>query len=147
MQLSLSCLVNIKVVLFTSDGGSYMCMLQLYSYPCHFYLWTTCPSHELGSSDCIIKLILLQVRAAIQEISDLPLQDIRLIKDKATNTSRGFCFVELNTIEVNCNLVGLFPIINVLHRKPLACYQLYRSNIQLYSQMDVGVFTLFVQNA
>ena len=32
----------------------------------------------------------------------LSLKDIRLIKDKVTNTSRGFCFVELNNMEVSC---------------------------------------------
>ena len=43
----------------------------------------------------------LQVRQAVSNVCALSLKDIRLIKDKVTNTSRGFCFVELNSIEVS----------------------------------------------
>jgi RNA recognition motif-containing protein len=41
-----------------------------------------------------------QVRAAVQEICSLCVKDVRLIKDKTTGVSRGFCFVELSSIEV-----------------------------------------------
>lgn len=34
------------------------------------------------------------------EICSLCLKDVRLIKDKATGASRGFCFVELSSVEV-----------------------------------------------
>lgn len=43
----------------------------------------------------------LQVRLAIGKLCTLPLKDVRLIRDKATNTSRGFCFVELNSVDVS----------------------------------------------
>ena len=38
------------------------------------------------------------------EITALPVYDVRLIRDKLTNTSRGFCFVELGSVEVNIKL-------------------------------------------
>ena len=34
------------------------------------------------------------------EITALPIYDVRLIRDKLTSTSRGFCFVELGSVEV-----------------------------------------------
>ena len=34
------------------------------------------------------------------EITALPIYDVRLIRDKLTNTSRGFCFVELGSVGV-----------------------------------------------
>ena len=37
----------------------------------------------------------------MSNVCALNLKDIRLIKDKVTNTSRGFCFVELNNMEVS----------------------------------------------
>ena len=40
------------------------------------------------------------MKAAIEKLCDLHVSDIRLIKDKTTNTSRGFCFVELSSVEV-----------------------------------------------
>ncbi|XP_019851943.1 PREDICTED: RNA-binding protein 5-like [Amphimedon queenslandica] len=39
------------------------------------------------------------IRDAISGISSVHLKDIRLIKDKVTNISRGFCFVETDTAE------------------------------------------------
>ena len=42
-----------------------------------------------------------QIRSAIGKLGNFSLKDVRLIRDKATNTSRGFCFVELNTLDVS----------------------------------------------
>jgi RNA recognition motif-containing protein len=39
------------------------------------------------------------VRQAIQVVTNLPVQDIRVIKDKISGLGRGFCFVDLSTIE------------------------------------------------
>ena len=44
------------------------------------------------------------------EITALPVYDVRLIRDKLTNTSRGFCFVELGSVEVNIKLFLLHKI-------------------------------------
>ena len=41
------------------------------------------------------------------EITALPIYDVRLIRDKLTSTSRGFCFVELGSVEVMID-VNLF---------------------------------------
>lgn len=38
------------------------------------------------------------IRKALVEITALPIYDVRLIRDKLTNTSRGFCFVELGSV-------------------------------------------------
>ncbi|XP_065179416.1 RNA-binding protein 5-like isoform X2 [Sycon ciliatum] len=40
----------------------------------------------------------LTVTEAVRAHTALPIKDVRLIKDRLTNTSRGFCFVELNSI-------------------------------------------------
>ena len=45
--------------------------------------------------------ICFQVAEAVSRLSSLPLKDLRLIRDKLTNTSRGFCFVELNSTEAS----------------------------------------------
>ena len=45
-------------------------------------------------------MMLLQIRKALVEITALPIYDVRLIRDKLTSTSRGFCFVELGSVEV-----------------------------------------------
>jgi len=37
----------------------------------------------------------------VANVCALSVRDIRLIRDKVTNTSRGFCFVEMNNIEVS----------------------------------------------
>ncbi|XP_048577225.1 RNA-binding protein 5 isoform X1 [Nematostella vectensis] len=52
------------------------------------------------------------IRAALSAITVLPIYDIRLIKDKVTGTSRGFCFVELATIEEATQLLELIAAMN-----------------------------------
>lgn len=55
---------------------------------------------------CVIDF---QIRKALVEITALPVYDVRLIRDKLTNTSRGFCFVELGSVEVHmttCNILS-----------------------------------------
>ena len=44
------------------------------------------------------------------EITALPIYDVRLIRDKLTNTSRGFCFVELGSVEVHVTYDWLFTL-------------------------------------
>ena len=44
--------------------------------------------------------VVFQIRKSLVEITALPIYDVRLIRDKLTNTSRGFCFVELGSVEV-----------------------------------------------
>ena len=41
-----------------------------------------------------------KVSEAINAVCPTPVKDVRLIKDKSTNTSKGFCFVELSSLEV-----------------------------------------------
>ena len=43
----------------------------------------------------------LQITQAISDVSDIAIKDVRLIRDKSTNTSRRFCFVETITTEVD----------------------------------------------
>ena len=43
----------------------------------------------------------LQITQAISDVSDIAIKDVRLIRDKSTNTSRRFCFVETITTEVS----------------------------------------------
>ena len=38
---------------------------------------------------------------ALQAVTSLPIQDIRVIKDKISGMGRGFCFVDLASIEVS----------------------------------------------
>ena len=57
--------------------------------------------YTISSTSFLHFIIRLQVRSAIAKISSLSLKDVRLIRDKATSTSRGFCFVELNSIDVS----------------------------------------------
>ncbi|KAK3740589.1 hypothetical protein QZH41_001067, partial [Actinostola sp. cb2023] len=45
------------------------------------------------------------VRTMLSSITTLPIYDIRLIRDKLTSTSRGFCFVELASIEDATNFL------------------------------------------
>ena len=95
---------------------------------------------------CMPKLgmcfLLHQVKAAVQDICDLCVTDVRLIKDKATSVSRGFCFVELSSVEVHgfkcrycVSTVTLLILATMLgvHRKPLVCWNLCRNNIQHFS--------------
>ncbi|XP_028407873.1 RNA-binding protein 5-like isoform X2 [Dendronephthya gigantea] len=62
---------------------------------------------ELGSTPC--KVLILRgldiltteetIRQSLASFTSTPIFDVRLIKDKLTGTSRGFCFVELGSIE------------------------------------------------
>ena len=56
----------------------YKCMLTILSFPCDH-----------------------QVRPAVANVCTLTVMDVRLIRDKVTSTSLGFCFVEMNNIEVS----------------------------------------------
>ncbi|XP_073228278.1 RNA-binding protein 5-like isoform X3 [Porites lutea] len=47
------------------------------------------------------------IRKALVEITALPVYDVRLIRDKLTNTSRGFCFVELGSVEEASQLLEI----------------------------------------
>lgn len=47
------------------------------------------------------------IRKALVEITALPIYDVRLIRDKLTSTSRGFCFVELGSIEEASQLLEI----------------------------------------
>lgn len=63
--------------------------------------------HQRSRQACnIVNHLRLQVRRAVKEICAMPLKDIRLIKDKNTDVSRGFCFVELDSMEVRPWLRG-----------------------------------------
>ncbi|CAB4021042.1 RNA-binding 5-like, partial [Paramuricea clavata] len=62
---------------------------------------------ELGSTPC--KVLILRgldiltteetIRQSLASFTSTPIFDVRLIKDKLTGTSRGFCFIELGSIE------------------------------------------------
>lgn len=41
------------------------------------------------------------IRNAVFNLSNKTIYDVRLVKDKISNISRGFCFVELGSKEVN----------------------------------------------
>lgn len=47
------------------------------------------------------------IRKALVEITALPIYDVRLIRDKMTSTSRGFCFVELGSVEEASQLLEI----------------------------------------
>ncbi|XP_029206023.2 RNA-binding protein 5-like isoform X1 [Acropora millepora] len=47
------------------------------------------------------------IRKALVEITALPIYDVRLIRDKLTSTSRGFCFVELGSVEEASQLLEI----------------------------------------
>ena len=42
----------------------------------------------------------LQIRNHLVELTSVAIYDVRLIKDKVTGISRGFCFIELGSVEV-----------------------------------------------
>ena len=56
------------------------------------HMWVCgCHDHLLSNN---------KVSEAINAVCPTPVKDVRLIKDKSTNTSKGFCFVELSSLEV-----------------------------------------------
>ena len=56
---------------------------------------------KLASFRCLISGVAFQVRQSLASFTSTPIFDVRLIKDKLTGTSRGFCFVEFGSIEVS----------------------------------------------
>ena len=40
------------------------------------------------------------ITAAVARLSQIALKNCKVIRDEATGTSKGFCFVELNSIQV-----------------------------------------------
>ncbi|KAJ7370824.1 RNA-binding protein 5 [Desmophyllum pertusum] len=66
------------------------------------------------------------IRKALVEITALPIYDVRLIRDKLTNTSRGFCFVELGSVEEASQLLeiitNMHPSFAIEHRIVTSSY-------------------------
>ena len=61
-----------------------------------------------GWPQVITKLVMRpQIKQSLVEITALPIYDVRLIKDKLTGTSRGFCFVELESVQVRLQDVSI----------------------------------------
>ena len=56
---------------------------------------------KLAPFRCLISGVAFQVRQSLASFTSTPIFDVRLIKDKLTGTSRGFCFVEFGSIEVS----------------------------------------------
>ena len=42
-----------------------------------------------------------QVQRRLRDLTKVPIKDVRLITDKYTNKSRGFCFVEVTSVAVS----------------------------------------------
>uniref|UniRef100_T1JJZ8 RanBP2-type domain-containing protein n=1 Tax=Strigamia maritima TaxID=126957 RepID=T1JJZ8_STRMM len=58
-----------------------------------------------------------KILAALQGLTSLPIKNIRVAKDTLTNTSRGFCYVELNStneaVQLHDQLSGLTNLLFV----------------------------------
>ena len=59
-------------------------------------------------------LLSIQIRNHLVELTSVPIFDVRLIKDKVTGISRGFCFIELGSIEVYFSIIN-GNVLYVLH--------------------------------
>ena len=46
-----------------------------------------------------------QIHRRLKDLSSVAIKDVRLITDKYTNKSRGFCFVEVSSVAVSYNIV------------------------------------------
>ena len=57
-----------------------------------------CVTHVLINVDLCLSIT--QIHNALAGITAMQPKDVRLVKDRATNTSRGFAFIETNTTEV-----------------------------------------------
>ena len=42
-----------------------------------------------------------QIHRRLRDLTKVPIKDVRLITDKYTNKSRGFCFVEVTSVAVS----------------------------------------------
>ena len=62
-----------------------------------------------------------QIQRRLRDLTNVPIRDVRLITDKFTNKSRGFCFVEVSSVAVSVLLIN-FVIMQFPH---LLCYSCY----------------------
>ena len=67
---------------------------------CHFVFQYLL--HHYHSLYCTVTchFLFIQIRNHLVELTSVPIFDVRLIKDKVTGISRGFCFIELGSTEV-----------------------------------------------
>ena len=61
-----------------------------------------------GSRPSFCVLVSVQIRTSLAAAaSSVQVKDVRLIRDKSTNTSRGFCFIEMATVQVRRSVQAL----------------------------------------
>jgi len=68
-----------------------------------------------------------QVQRRLRDLTKVPIKDVRLITDKYTNKSRGFCFVEVTSVAEGKELMNkiqrLDPPFEISNRKVTVTYQ------------------------